>query len=103
MSARVEEWLATQTFTLMTQPGVPTHKGENGARDSTIDLVWCNFAASVQGSFQGAQVDWLGSLGSDHALIRTIASTPLRLTRHREDRTNRFDMDITAEEWEEWA
>jgi hypothetical protein len=102
-SARIEEWLATQTFSLLSQPGVPTHRGKNSARDSTIDLVWCNFATSIQGSFQGAHVDWTGSLGSDHALICTIASTPLRLIRHREDHTNRFDMDISAEEWEEWA
>jgi hypothetical protein len=102
-SSQVEEWLATQTFTLLSQPGVPTHKGENGTRDSTIDLVWCNFAASIQGLFQGAHVDWAGSLGSNHTLIRTIASTLLRLARHREDHTNRFNMDISAEEWEEWS
>jgi hypothetical protein len=101
-SARLEEWLATQTFSLLSHPGIPTHRGENGARDSTIDLVWCNFAASIQGTFQGAHIDWAGSLGSDHALIHTIASTPLKLNRHREDRTNRFDMSISAEEWKEW-
>jgi hypothetical protein len=78
------------------------HRGENGARDSTIDLVWCNFAASIQGTFQGTHIDWAGSLGSDHALIHTIASTPLKLNQHREDRTNRFDMSISAEEWKEW-
>jgi endonuclease/exonuclease/phosphatase family metal-dependent hydrolase len=88
---KLEEWLATQTFTMLTQPTVPTRRGENGARDSTIDLVWVNFAASIQNTFQGAQVDWEGSLGSDHALIRTVASTPIRIQRNREDRTNRFD------------
>jgi hypothetical protein len=29
-------------------------------------------------------------------------ATPLRLNRHREDRMNRFDMSISAEEWKEW-
>jgi hypothetical protein len=53
----VEEWLTTQTFSLLLQPGVPTHRGENRARDSTIDLVWCNFTASIQGLFQGAHID----------------------------------------------
>jgi hypothetical protein len=101
-SMQLEEWMATQTFSLLTQPGVPTHRGENRARNSTIDLVWCNFAASIQGSFQGAHIDWAGSLGSDHALIRTIASTPIQLTQHREDQTNQFDMSISAEEWKEW-
>jgi hypothetical protein len=98
----LEEWLATQTFSLLSQPGIPTHRGENGARDSTIDLVWCNFAATIQGSFQGAHIDWAGSLGSDHALIRSIASTPIHLARHKEDCTNRFDMSISTEEWVEW-
>ncbi|KAN0124578.1 hypothetical protein V8E53_010696, partial [Lactarius tabidus] len=100
---RLEEWLASQTFTMLTQPTVPTHRGENGARDSTIDLVWINFAASIQNSFQGAQVDWEGLLGSDHALIRTVTSTPLRIHRNREDHTNQFNMDISASEWEEWG
>jgi hypothetical protein len=101
-STRLEEWLAAQTFSLLSQPGIPTHRGENGTRDSTIDLVWSNFAASIQGSFQGAHIDWAGSLGSDHALIHTIASTLIRLSQHREDRTNRFNMSISAEEWKEW-
>jgi hypothetical protein len=76
-SACLEEWLATQTFLLLSQPGIAMHKGENGARDSTIDLVWCNFTATIQGSFQGAHINWVGLLGSDHALICTIASTPI--------------------------
>jgi endonuclease/exonuclease/phosphatase family metal-dependent hydrolase len=44
-SHRLEEWLATQTFSLLPNQEFP-RTGENGARDSTIDLVWCNFAAS---------------------------------------------------------
>ena len=100
---RVEEWLATQTFTLLSVPGIPTHRGEGGARDSTLDLVWCNFAASIQHTFLGAQVDWKGSVGSDHALIRMTASTPLKVKRRREDCTNRFDTDISMEDWKLWS
>jgi hypothetical protein len=100
---KLEEWLAAQTFTMLTQPGVPTHRGENGARDSTIDLVWINFAASIQNSFQGAHVDWEGLLGSDHALIRTFVLTPMCIQCNKEDRTNRFDTAITPKEWEEWG
>ncbi|KAN0139671.1 Endonuclease/exonuclease/phosphatase, partial [Lactarius tabidus] len=100
---KLEEWLATQTFTMLTQPTVPTRRGENGARDSTIDLIWVNFAVSIQNSFQGTQIDWEGSLGSDHALIRTVASTPMHIQRNREDRTNRFNTDISPKEWEEWG
>ena len=100
---RVEEWLATQTFNLLSTPGVPTRRGEGGARSSTIDLVWANLAATVQGTFQGAHVLWNESIGSDHALIRTLACTPYKVKRHREDRTNRFDTDIDADAWEEWG
>ena len=41
-------------------------------------------------------------VGSDHALIRTYAHPPTKVRKHREDRTNRFDMDIDAEAWDEW-
>jgi hypothetical protein len=99
---QVEEWLAGQTFSLLSVPGVPTHWGENGGRDSTLDLVWHNLASEAQSTFQGAHVDWTGSLGSDHALIRTYAVPQTRLVQQREDRTNQFDMDIDPEQWEEW-
>jgi hypothetical protein len=99
---RVEEWLATQTFFLLSAPGVPTHRGENGGRDSTLDLSWHNLASEAQSTFQGAHIDWAGSLGSDHALIRTYTVPQTHLIRQREDRTNQFDMDIDPEAWEEW-
>src|ERR1700677_1606878 len=100
---RVEEWLATQTFSLLSAPGVPTHRGENGARNSTIDLIWANYASEVQGTFFGAAVDWEGSVGSDHALLRTIVTSPHKLYHQRGERTNRFDTDIDEEAWEEWS
>jgi hypothetical protein len=74
-----------------------------GARNSTIDLAWSNMAATMQGTFFGAEVDFGASMGSDHALIRVIASTPIHLSRTPEDRTNRFNTDIDAEAWEEWT
>jgi hypothetical protein len=76
--------------------------GEGGGRNSTLDLAWCNMAALIQGTFIGAEVDFGGSQGSDHALIRTIASTPVPVFRAPADRTDRFDMDIEPEAWEEW-
>jgi hypothetical protein len=76
--------------------------GEGGGRNSTLDLTWCNMAALVQGTFFGAEVDFGGSQGSDHALIRTIASTPVPVFRAPADRTDRFDTDIEVEAWEEW-
>ena len=53
--------------------------------------------------FLGAQVDWKGLVGSDHALICTTASTPLKVKRQWEDCTNHFDMDISTEDWKLWS
>ena len=53
--------------------------------------------------FLRAQVDWKGSVGLDHALIHTTASTPLKIKWRREDRTNRFDTDISTEDWKLWS
>jgi hypothetical protein len=101
-AVHLEEWLAMQTFSLLSQSGIPMHRGKNRVQDSTINLVWCNYAATIQGTFQGAHIDWNGSLGSDHALICTITTTLICLARHREDCTNCFDMSISPKEWEEW-
>jgi hypothetical protein len=95
----LEEWMATQTFELLNKPRIPTRMGEGGARNSTIDLAWCNMAALIQGTFFRAQVDFGGSVRSDHALIRVVTSTPAHVTRAPEDQTNRFVTDIDAEAW----
>jgi hypothetical protein len=101
-SGRLEEWMATHTFDLLSKPRIPTRMGEGSARNSTIDLVWRNMAAQVQGTFVGAEVNFRNSVGSDHALIRMIASTPVPIHRAKVDCTECFDMDIDAEAWEEW-
>jgi hypothetical protein len=101
-SGRLEEWMATHTFDLLMKPHIPTQMGEGGARNSTIDLVWRNMAAQIQGTFVGANVNFGDSVGSDHALIRTIASTPAPIYRTKVDHTDCFDTDIDAEAWEEW-
>jgi hypothetical protein len=46
-AGRLEEWMATHTFDLLTKARIPTHMGEGGARNSTIDLVWHNMAVTV--------------------------------------------------------
>jgi hypothetical protein len=99
---RLEEWAASQTLDLLSKLRIPTCLGEGGGRNSTLDLAWCNMAALIQGTFMGAEVDFGGSQGSDHALIRTIASTPVAIRHAAADRTNRFDTDIDDEAWEEW-
>jgi hypothetical protein len=76
---RLEEWAATQTLDLLTKPRILTRMGEARARNSMLYLVWSNMAALIQGTFVGAEVDFGGSQGSDHALIRTIASTLVAL------------------------
>jgi hypothetical protein len=99
---RLEEWMATHTFDLLSKPCIPTRMGEGGAHNSTIDLVWHNMAAQIQGTFVGAEINFGNSVGSDHTLIRTIASTPVPIHRAKVDRTECFDTDINAEAWEEW-
>jgi hypothetical protein len=99
---RLEEWAAAQTLELLSKPRIPTRMGEGGGRNSTLDLAWCNMAALIQGTFIGVEVDFGGSQGSDHALIRTIASTPAPVFRAPADRTDRFDTDIEPEAWDEW-
>jgi hypothetical protein len=99
---RLEEWMAGQTFELLTKPQIPMCMGEGGAWNSTINLAWCNMAALMQGTFWGAEVNFGGSVGSDHALIRVIAFTPVQVSQAPEDHTNRFDTDIDTDTWEEW-
>jgi hypothetical protein len=101
-AADLEEWAATQTLSLLSQPSIPTHRGENGACSSTIDLTWLNLAATVQGIFQGAHIHWDGSVNSDHALIRTFACTWFDVVRPPSDHTNGFDMNLSPEDWETW-
>jgi hypothetical protein len=102
VGADLEEWAATQTFSLLTQAGAPTHHGENGARSSTIDLTWLNLTAEVQGVFQGAHIHWDRSVNSDHALIHTFTCTWYEVVCPPSDHTNGFDLDISPEEWETW-
>ena len=99
---RVEEYLATQTYTLLSVPRIPTHRGEAGARDSTIDLAWANLAASIAGSFSGVSLSWEGSLGSDHALLRLTARSSTKVRSPHTHHPTIFESDLGAEEWDEW-
>ena len=69
----------------------------------TLDLVWTNYAASLQHIFHGALIDWGGSMGSDHALIRTIATTPNKAKKTKVNSQIRYDTNISREEWEHWG
>jgi hypothetical protein len=68
------------TFDLLSKPRIPMRMGEGGARNSTIDLVWRNMAAQIQGTFVGAEINFGNSVRSDHALIRTVVTVALGRT-----------------------
>lgn len=65
----IEGWATTQGLQHLSEAGIPTHRGENKARDSTIDLMWCNLAVWRTGTFGPVSVDWEGLLLSELALL----------------------------------
>lgn len=67
-----------------------THRGENGARDSTIDLVWANQAADMNGTFGVREVSWDDSYVLDHALIRIRATSTQKARQLPMDRATGF-------------
>ena len=72
-ATRLETWAASNLLTLANRPGEVTRRGADHERDSVIDLAWYNEAAVQSATFTGLEVDWPGSLGSDHAMLRTTA------------------------------
>jgi hypothetical protein len=62
-------------LTLANNPGTITQQGANNEQDSVLDLVWFNTAAIDRATFSDLQVDWEGSLGSDHAALHVTAQT----------------------------
>jgi hypothetical protein len=74
-ATRIEEWATVNLLTLANTPGVITRKGADHERDSVIDLAWYNEAAALATTFSGLEVDWEGSLGSDHAMLHVTGHT----------------------------
>ena len=72
-ATQLEVWAATNLLTLANNPGEVTRRGADQERDSVIDLAWYNDAAIQNTTFAGLEVDWTGSLGSDHAMLRVTA------------------------------
>lgn len=101
-AALLEEWATTNVLELLTNPGQPTHRGDNGARDSVIDLIWRNLIATELNVFHGPSLDWSGSINSDHALLCTSATPSVPTPHVKTDRTNAFNTDIDPEDWECW-
>ena len=70
-ATRFEVWAARNLLTLANNPGEITRRGAEHEKDSVIDLAWYNDAAIQGTTFARLEIDWAGSLGSDHAMLRT--------------------------------
>jgi hypothetical protein len=71
----VEEWATVNLLTLANNLGEITRKGAAHERDSMIDLAWYNEAAVQSATFTELNVNWKGSLGSDHAMLHVMGHT----------------------------
>ena len=100
---KIEEWAACQGLQLLSWLGTVTRRGENGDRDSTIDLVWANQVADMAGTFVVREVNWEDSYASDHALIRVRATSSQKARRLPMDRATGFQTTATPKVWEAWA
>jgi hypothetical protein len=97
---RIEEWAAANLLTLANTPGEITRRGAEHERDSVIDLAWYNEAAIQAGTFTGLQVDWAGSLGSDHAALHVKGHT--REAPPEGDSEDNLGYVVDPEKSEEW-
>ena len=100
--ARIEAWALAQGLSLLSPPGAPTRKGENGQRDSVLDLVWVNQVAWEDGTFGCPVYSWEESLHSDHALIRVLCSVPQKVPRIPIDKPCGFHTNASPKDWELW-
>ena len=96
---RFEVWAAANLLTLANTPGEITRRGAEHEKDSVIDLAWYNDAAIWSATFTGLEVDWAGSLGSDHAMLRT-AGHPYEA--HTPDHDQDLGYLVDPELEEEW-
>lgn len=99
-AGRIEEWAATNLLSLANDPGVTTRRGAGHERDSVIDLAWYNEAAIQAATFSSLAIDWEGSLGSDHALLRVKGLTRDANPTHTEEDNRGYVIDPEKEE--EW-
>ena len=93
-----EGWAASQTFEFLTVPWTITRQGIETDRPSPLDLTWRNLSAAIGPTFYGVEVDWPGSLGSDHVLIRTQATTALNSRPPKEERRKGYNLYPTKRE-----
>lgn len=99
---RLEAWLATQTFSLLLEPEQPTRRGTTAAneRDSVLDLVWVNLAGEYSLYFSPPEIDWAGSMGSDHALLRSTIHPNAQIPWNPKEKVTGYKLDDNkVEEW----
>lgn len=100
---RIEGWAACQGLQLLSWAGMATHRGENGARDSTIDLVWVDQVADRNSTFRVREVSWEDSYASDHALIRIRATSSQKARKLPMDRATGFQTNVSQTIWDAWT
>ena len=100
--ARIKAWALAQGLSLLSPPGIPTRRGENGQRDSVLDLVWVNQTAWENGFFDTPLYSWEESLHSDHTLIRIQRSFPHKVPHIPTDKPHGFHTNTSPENWELW-
>ncbi|KAN0130473.1 hypothetical protein V8E53_011736 [Lactarius tabidus] len=99
---KLKTWLASQTFNLLSEPGQPMRRGTTAAneRDSVLDLLWVNMAAEHSLYFTLLEIDWTGSMGSDHALLRCTVYPNSHIPWHPKEEVTGYKVDNSkVEEW----
>ena len=97
-AGRLEEWASTNLLTLANNPGEITCRGTEHERDSMIDRAWYNTAAIQSTMFSNLEVDWDGSLGSDHTMIKVSGHLPAPTSSPKEEMPTGFITDHTRKE-----
>jgi ribonuclease HI len=68
-SRDLADWAEANDMALASTPGAPTRRGQDGQRDSTIDLVWASTEALAWARVSEVEVAFDSSVGSDHAAL----------------------------------
>jgi hypothetical protein len=100
-ATRIEEWAALNLLILANTPRAITRRGAEHERDSVIDLAWYNEAATESNTFSDFQINWEGSLGSDHAMLTISGQTREEIAAPNDEGDLGFVID--PEKGEEWT
>ncbi len=99
---KVEEWATRNLLTLANKKGVITRKGAGDDPDAVLDLAWFNEAMVSHNTFHSFEIDWAGSLSSDHAMLCITGDTHKLGDRPTPDQSE-LGYVITAEDEEPWT